>query len=239
MASFHTPRGNAEILYEDGDVIVFSKPAGVLSERAEGSSERSVLDFLSEYTVGDVFPVHRLDRSTAGVMLAAKSREAAAALSSLMTSGGIHKEYIAVVLGNTPPSGRLEDELFFDRRAKKAYVVKAGKRGAKHAALEYERISSGETEGYPISVLKVRLFTGRTHQIRVQLANAGYPLAGDGRYGGGKVKYPSALRSYRISFDENAVRNSYFDRRPFGKYLSEHGYSLAESSGSAEELCSS
>lgn len=202
-----------KIIYEDSDVIVFNKPCGMLSQGSE--SEKGAIEIASEIAGCDVlYPVHRLDRMTCGVMIAAKNSRAAAALSALIMDGYMHKEYYAVVKGvPDEKSGILEDMLFFDRRADKSYVVKSGskRRGAKDARLEYS-LESVSRDG-KASLISIRLFTGRTHQIRVQFGSRKHPLLGDGKYGGGDNKCKTALCSCRITFDTAALKSGYFGGR--------------------------
>ncbi len=213
---FETPAGNAEILYEDGDVICFVKPAGVLSQKT--GEEESVLELASVHTGGAVYPVHRLDRGTLGVMLAAKSKAAAGALSALIARGCMTKEYLAAVNGvPAAREGVLEDDLFFDRRRDKSFAVKkgSGRRGVKHAVLEYKTVAVSENvSGRPGSLLRIKLYTGRTHQIRVQTANMGHPLLGDGKYGGGNSRYGCSLCAFRLTVDGEALRGSALSGHP-------------------------
>lgn len=215
MKTFPTASGDAIILYEDKDVIAFVKPAGLLSQSAEGSEEKSVLDFLDIYFDGSAsaFPVHRLDRGTGGVMIAAKNKAAAAALSALASGDGMTKIYLAAVHGTTPDGGILEDKLFFDRKRNKSFVVPKNKdrRGVKTAKLEYETLSRTESA----SLARVSLMTGRTHQIRVQMANAGHPLLGDGKYGGRDNKCDCPLWSHMITFDPSQLKKGYFKGKEF------------------------
>ncbi len=176
------------ILWEDGDVVFVKKPSGIPSQ-SPGMPE-ILADRLG---VGAVYPVHRLDREASGVMVYAKTKRAAAALSASIAEGGMEKEYLAMVQGTPPPSGEMRDLLYHDPRRNKSFVVTRERRGVREAVLTYEVIRA---EG-AYSLTKIRLETGRTHQIRVQFASRGYPLRGDARYGGGKGEMH--LFSHRIT----------------------------------------
>ena len=217
MSTFRADKFEVEILYEDKNVIAFVKPAGLLSQKADGTNEDSVLEYLDAYFNGKskAYPVHRLDRTTGGVMVVAKNPRAAAALSTLASGDGMKKEYLAAVHG-TPTGGRLEDMLYFDRRKNKSFVVKSDRRGVKRAVLEYETLSS--CDGY--SIVKIRLMTGRTHQIRVQMSHAGHPLLGDGKYGGRDNKCSCPLWSHRITFDHTLLEETSLGGSAFSKSLS-------------------
>ncbi len=223
MNTIETKHGNITLIYEDRDVISFTKPAGLLSQKSENSPEDSVLEFLREYLAGgEIFPLHRLDRMTGGVMIAAKNKKAAAELSSLIASGMMDKEYFAVVNG-IAEGGVLKDLLFFDRSRDKSFVVKKeGRRGVKKASLEYIPLALANENGKSYTKVRIKLHTGRTHQIRVQFSNAGHPLMGDGKYGGGGVKCGTALHSCRISFKEGVFDKGYFKRSSFAAALAEN-----------------
>ncbi len=131
-----------------------------------------------------VYPVHRLDRTTQGVMVYALSEDAARRLSAMIQQGQLEKTYLAVVEGVPEGSqGEYTDLLYFDRRKNKSYVVKRERKGVKQARLQYEVLQTIVHEGKQISLLRIRLMTGRTHQIRVQFASRKTPLVGDRRYG--------------------------------------------------------
>ena len=187
------------VLYEDKDALVIDKPRGFLSEASDTAP--SVINGLREGRGDFLSPITRLDREVAGVMLIAKSPKAAALFSEQLSDRErFHKEYRAVVSG--VPALReavLEDLLFKDSAKNKSYVVKRMRRGVKKASLAYTVLATAEQGGAPVSLLKVVLHTGRTHQIRVQLASRRHPLLGDGRYGG-DTGYPMGLLSYRLSF---------------------------------------
>ncbi len=188
------------ILYEDDFLAVCEKPVGVCAQHADGVSDLPAL--LRQATgAAEIFPVHRLDTATGGVMVYAKTKEAAAALSAQMQTGEFRKTYLCVVHGAVEPAAdTLEDLLFFDRRKNKSYVVKRERKGVKKAKLAYETITARETEAGILSLLRVRLFTGRTHQIRVQLASRRHPLAGDKKYGAADGFSSPALFSAALSF---------------------------------------
>ena len=131
-----------------------------------------------------IYPVHRLDRTTRGVMVYALSEDAARRLSAMIQQGKIEKNYLAVVEGVPEGSqGEYTDLLYFDRSKNKSYVVKRERRGVKQARLQYEVLQTIGHEERSLSLLRIRLLTGRTHQIRVQFASRKTPLVGDRRYG--------------------------------------------------------
>lgn len=212
---------NITVLYEDRDVISFVKPWGVLSQKAENSEEDSILELLEASREAlKLFPVHRLDRTTGGVMIAAKTKEAAAVLSSLITDGGMKKEYLAAVHGRCG-AGILEDDLYFDKRKNKSFVVKKAseRKGVKKAILEYESIGCTNHPSGDVSLVRVKLKTGRTHQIRVQMSNAGHPLLGDGKYGGRDNRCRCALWSSKIGFDIDKLKKTRLGRSPFAREI--------------------
>lgn len=182
------------LLYSDDNIAVCIKPAGVLSE------EGGMPEFLSSLLGGDFLCVHRLDKPVGGVMAYARSRAAAAELSRAVTEGRFEKEYLAAAQGvPQETSGSMRDLLFHDSRRNKSFVVDRQRRGVKEALLDYELISTAQYAGMTVSALRIRLHTGRTHQIRVQLASRGMPLAGDGRYG-------SALRDCGLALWAASLR---------------------------------
>lgn len=128
-----------------------------------------------------VYCVHRLDTGVGGVMVYAKTGAAAARLSGCISTGGFVKEYLAVVSGRpVEPRGLMHDLLFKDQAKNKSYVVKRMRRGVREAELEYETLETGPDT----ALLRLRLHTGRSHQIRVQLASRAMPILGDMKYGG-------------------------------------------------------
>ncbi len=190
-----------EILYLDKNTVVAQKPSGVLSEGdARDCMPKMLKDELSarKETRTDIFTVHRLDRETHGVMVYARTQSAAAELSRQILSGDFKKEYLAVVCGvPEAEGGTLCDMLYYDRRLGKSFVVDRERKGVKEAILDYSLL---DTDG-KLSLLNIKLKTGRTHQIRVQLASRGLPIVGDRRYGAPKSNYRAlALCAYKLSF---------------------------------------
>ena len=156
-----------EILYSDKEIVVCVKPVGMDSEHE-----------LPQALGGEIFPVHRLDKNVGGVMVYAKTKGAAAALSRAVQEGTMVKEYVALIHGAPPEAGDWEDLLWKDSSKNKVFVVKRQRGGVKKARLEYRRLREGET-----SLVRIRLHTGRSHQIRVQFSSRGFPLVGDHKYG--------------------------------------------------------
>ena len=186
-----------QVLYEDGALIVCIKPAGVLSQEAPGKA--NMVDLLREKTGSEIFPVHRLDREVGGVMVFAKTQKAAASLSRQIAEHTFEKVYVARVHGvPAPEKGEMEDLLFKDSAKNKVFVVRRERRGVKKAKLAYEVLSVDENGN---ALVKIRLFTGRTHQIRVQFASRKHPLLGDGKYGARDGEAKLQLWSKEIAFD--------------------------------------
>lgn len=178
-----------QILFQDEDVAVCIKPAGV-------DSERGMCDLLSAQTGQTALCVHRLDRAVGGVMVYALSAAAAAAFSKAIADGALEKTYLAVCEGvPEPPEGEMRDLLFHDSAKNKSYVVQRQRRGVREALLTYETLAQSDSD----SLVCIRLETGRSHQIRVQFASRGHPLAGDRKYGA-KTRCGLALWSHCLSF---------------------------------------
>ena len=183
-----------EILFEDKDVIVAIKERGLLSEE---NSKPNMVTLLKERTKGEIFPVHRLDKDVGGVMVYAKTKKAASELSKQAGDRTMEKTYLAVLHGAPEgKSGILEDLLFFDKGKNKSFTVKKERKGVKKALLSYNVLN----EKAELSLVEVKLMTGRTHQIRVQFASRKMPLVGDRRYGAKDDSKIIALWSKEISF---------------------------------------
>ena len=161
-----------KILYSDKYIAVCVKPVGL-------DSEHEVPAALKEELGGEIFPIHRLDKNVGGVMVFARTKQAAASLSKAVQEGTMVKEYVALIHGTPPESGDWTDLLFKDSSKNKVFVVKKERRGVKKARLEFKRLTEGKT-----SLVRIRLHTGRSHQIRVQFSSRGFPLVGDRKYGG-------------------------------------------------------
>lgn len=185
-----------EFCYKDKDIAVCVKPYGVSSQLNDGEN---MISMLQKELCANVFPIHRLDITTTGLMVFALNKKSAAALSDTVAKGMLGKEYYAVAHGNLQTQGHLIDNIYHDRIRNKSFVVKGERKGVKRAELEYFPISSTLYGGTELSLLRVKLYTGRTHQIRVQLANIGSPLYGDGKYGAvdnGRIHLHSSYLSF-------------------------------------------
>ena len=174
-----------EILFSDRDLAVCVKPVGL-------DSEHEVPEELKKTLGGEIFPIHRLDQNVGGVMVFARTKPAAAALSKLVQDGTLVKEYVAQVHGTPPETGDWTDFLFKDSTKNKVFVVKKERKGVKKARLEYVTLAP--------SLVRIRLHTGRSHQIRVQFASRGFPLVGDHKYGSRDEATAPMLFSCCITF---------------------------------------
>ena len=184
------------LFYLDNDVVVCTKPVGVLSESG-GMPE--LLN--SQIGWGETRCVHRLDMAVGGVMVYARSKEAAAKLSSSLAGHELGKRYLAAVQGRPErDEDTLKDLLYHDSTTNKTYVVKRQRRGVKEAELRYRRLQTQSATEGEISLLRVELVTGRSHQIRVQFASRKLPLVGDSRYGSSYRSSGIALWCEQLSF---------------------------------------
>ena len=177
-----------DILHQNEDFVVCIKPVGV-------DSQQGMCMLLREQLGGQWYPLHRLDQNVGGVMIYAGHKKAAADLSGVISRQEMVKEYVARVKGMPPQKATWEDYLFKDSQKNKVFVVKKPRKGVKDAKLSYIRLEEGEN-----SLVQIRLFTGRSHQIRVQFASRGFPLLGDGKYGAKDNLKAPMLFSARLTF---------------------------------------
>ncbi|HBG02748.1 MAG TPA: RNA pseudouridine synthase [Firmicutes bacterium] len=175
------------ILYEDNHLLVVVKPPDLLSQ-GDRTGDRDLLTIMKEYIrqtyqkPGNVYLglVHRLDRPVGGVMVFGKTSKGAARLSKQIRDGGFQRRYLAVVEGYLEPiSGSLRGYLIKDGKKNLVRVARADERGAQEAVLDYRVVDMNQSR----SLVRIWLGTGRSHQIRVQMAAIGHPLYGDRRYG--------------------------------------------------------
>lgn len=185
------------ILHAERSFLVCCKSVGC-------ECEHELPALLAEATnckVDELYCVHRLDRAVGGVMVWARTREAAAALSRQVQEKALKKEYFAVCAGvPTPQEGTMRDLLYKDSVKQKSFPVSSPRRGVKEAVLDYRVLQSAALGGAPASLVRVKLQTGRFHQIRCQFASRGHPLLGDGKYGSRERGCTTALWSCRLDF---------------------------------------
>lgn len=194
------------ILYEDNHLIVVLKPQNVPSQ-GDSTGDKDLLSMVKDYIKetydkkGEAFAglVHRLDRPTGGVMVFAKTSKAAARLSEQIKDGSFEKRYLAVVVG-TPRDrqARLSDYLFKDEKNNTVKVVPAAIEGSKRAELVYKVLETTPK----LTLVDIKLLTGRSHQARVQMQHIGTPIFGDVRYGGDTLAkgHNLALWAYELRF---------------------------------------
>ena len=188
------------ILYEDAHLAVAVKPVGVLSEDSEHGASMPALLRAHYAALGQkdyIATVHRLDKVVGGVMVFSRRREITGRLTEAVREHRVTKEYLAVLRGHPDqPEATLTDLLFRDASHNKSYVVKRMRKGVREASLDYRELARTDT----LSLVLVRLHTGRTHQIRVQFSSRGLPLLGDIRYGSKDPDCTAALWSYHLAF---------------------------------------
>ncbi len=190
-----------ELVYSDGVIAVCIKPAGVLSTDEPGGVPELVREALGD-NGACVRTVHRLDRVVGGLMLLARTPECASELSRQVRDRSFEKSYLAVAHGvPEQKNGTFTDLLLRSKEERKTYVVKKPGKDVQEAILDYETLESRND----LSLVHIRLRTGRTHQIRCQFASRGMPLAGDKKYGALPDGCPLALWSYRLEFAHPAA----------------------------------
>lgn len=185
-----------DIIYRDESIIVCIKPAGVLSTDEPGGLPELLRRELGDEKA-DVRTVHRLDRVVSGVMVLARNARAASELSRQIREDQFRKEYLAVVHGRPEsPEGTLRDLLARDKARRMTFVADAPGKGVQEAALSYRVLEYADG----MSLVRVRLHTGRTHQIRVQFSSRGMPLVGERKYAVLNDPCELALWSAKIGF---------------------------------------
>ncbi len=197
------PDTPVRILYEDNHVLVVVKPCNMPTQ-ADSSGDLDLLSCMKDYIgkkyhkPGAVYLglVHRLDRPVGGLVVFARTSKAAERLSEQVRTKTMNRQYLTVVRGSTPPNGRLVDWLLKDPKTNMVTVVPPGAPMAKEAILSFEKLE--EADG--CSLLKVQLYTGRSHQIRVQMMHMGHPIWGDARYGKGRPGEQIALFGAFLTF---------------------------------------
>ncbi len=207
------------VLYEDNHLLVTEKPYGVPSQ-ADETGDADMLSIAKAYVKekynkpGDVYLglVHRLDRPTSGVMVFARTSKAAARLSEQIRGGEFEKTYMAVLTAvPAKRQGELTHWLVKDEKSHTAHIAKQGAPGAKEAVLAYEVLSGAEG----LCLVKVRLMTGRFHQIRAQFAAIGCAVYGDMKYGARDIKAPLALHACRVCLTHPTTKTPMcFDSKP-------------------------
>lgn len=193
-----------EFLYLDEHIAVCVKPPRVLSTDEPGGMPELVRQALGQPD-GDVRTVHRLDRVVSGLMVLARSAQAASELSRQIREDQFLKEYLAVVHGCPPsPKGTLTDLLLRDKRERKTYIVSEMGKGVQEAILNYQVLHTAND----LSRVRIRLITGRTHQIRAQFSGRGMPLVGDRKYATLEDPCEIALWSYHLAFTHPVTGNA-------------------------------
>ncbi len=195
------------IIFENEYFIAVEKQCGIPSQ-PDKTGDDDLKTNVEKYCKNDCFIINRIDRPVGGLVLFAKDSKTAAILSDSITSGKTEKYYYAVVCGDIAGSGYFEDYMVKDGRNNVSLIADKDKKGAKKAVLEYNKIKTiaDDDFGY-LSLIEIRLLTGRHHQIRVQFSSRGYGLYGDTKYNKYFYKkhgyYSTALWSYRLKFQFN------------------------------------
>ena len=191
------------VLYWDRALLVCEKPADCLSEPGPGKNlpDLAAAWLAARGEAPTVRTVHRLDKAVGGLMVLARTQKAAASLIGQIAARSVEKEYLAILRGvPEAETATLEDLLFHDSRSNKTFVVARPRKGVREAKLSYRVVATAEGEAGPLSLVRIRLHTGRTHQIRAQFSHRGLPLLGDIRYGS-RAGHGPALFACLLAFD--------------------------------------
>jgi 23S rRNA pseudouridine1911/1915/1917 synthase len=190
------------ILYKDHHLIALNKPAGLLSQQ-DPSGESNAHVMAMAYAHRDLYLVHRLDRRVSGVLMFAKTKTAAAALSKQWEEHKVKKVYLGIVpTADIPQAGQVKHYLTYDNKLNITYTSDEPKVGADEAILDYQVIQQLEN----FMVVRIDLITGRKHQIRAQLSALGVPIRGDIKYGSKRTNPDGAidLHAYKLHFQHPA-----------------------------------
>lgn len=217
---------NLHILHEDEHIIVCYKPAGIPTQTKK-LGEQDMVSLLKNHLKGGyVAVIHRLDQPVEGLLVFAKTPVAAKELNKGLQGAGFGKHYKAILWGvPTQKKATLEDYLVKDGRTNTSRICEASEADAKKAVLSYEVIATGKDDGKDISLVKVKLDTGRHHQIRVQMANMGCPIWGDAKYNTVVLQDRRfrhiALCAYRLEFIHPKTKKQLeFEIEPKGEVFS-------------------
>ena len=189
-----------ELIYRDETLVVCIKPAGVRSTDEPGGVPELVREALGD-PKAKVLTVHRLDQVVSGLMVLARTEAAASELSRQIRENEFEKEYLAVVHGQPEAQATLRDLLYRDKARRMTLVAAEPAKGVQEAVLDYRVLSRAAD----MSRVKIRLHTGRTHQIRVQFSSRGYPLVGERKYSLLEDGCPIALWSHALGFRHPAT----------------------------------
>ncbi len=213
-----------DIVYEDENILLLNKNAGLLCHPANGVYGDTLVARVQRYLYergewspknGSFVPslANRIDRNTSGIVIAAKNAEALKILNDKIKSREIEKYYLAAVHGiPEPKSGTLTSFITKDEKSNRVIVSDRETDGSKKAVTHYKTLESRNN----ISLVEIKLETGRTHQIRAQFAHIGHPLVNDGKYGAEHGRYRQALCSYKIVFElKDAGTLDYLNGREF------------------------
>lgn len=227
---------NLDVLYEDNQVIVVLKPANVLSQ-ADSTNDPDMLNIVKSYVKnkynkpGNVYIglVHRLDRPVGGVMVFARTSKAASRLSLAIKNHMVQKTYLAVVHGKVQSEDTFVDYLV---KLENGNTIVSNKMEGKKGELSYHLLSYSERDD--VSLVEIKLKTGRHHQIRVQFASRGYPLVGDCRYGKKSDGLSGlALFAYKLEFIHPvSKKNMCFSQLPLA---SANGFKIFDVSSLVKE----
>ena len=196
------------ILYEDAHLVICCKPVGYLSE--DDGSEKCMPHWLRQHYHAAGKPdyiatVHRLDKITGGVMVFSRRKEVTGKLTALVAEHRITKEYLAILRGHPEKEeDTLKDLLFRDATHNKSFVVQRMRKGVREASLSYRTLDRTDA----LTLVRVQLHTGRTHQIRVQFSSRQLPLLGDIRYGSKDPNCTAALWSFRLAFTHPVTKKN-------------------------------
>lgn len=210
------------ILLKTKDYVIINKPVGMPSQ-SDPSGDKDAMTLTSERLrldgeSGEIYLIHRLDRVVGGLLVFARNKSSAATLSSTVCEHSMAKEYFAIVSGR-PEGGVMRDYLYKDATLGKAFITDRRRAGVKECELEYDCLDTLITERGEVSLVRVRLKTGRFHQIRAQFSSRKMPLLGDKKYGSRDfmAKTPS-LFATRLAFEFNGSTVEASALPPLDKY---------------------
>lgn len=185
------------VLANNHQYIVVDKPQGIPAQK-DLTGDKSLIEIAGAYCKSQLYPINRIDRPAKGVVVFAKSANAAAALNEQLKSGEFKKSYLAIVKGTPDPSEAMLTHFLKKNKQNKSIIVEAGEKGAEKAELKYKVL--GESDHY--TLLEIDLLTGRHHQIRAQLSHIGFPIKGDVKYGARRGNQDRSIHliAWKLSF---------------------------------------